>query len=75
VIVQATAPKATLQERLRRRAATGKDASEADLAVLQYQLDTSEPLTSAEAGSAVTVNTDADVDPSAVVREFMRLRE
>lgn len=72
VIVQATAPREMLQERLRRRAADGKDASEADLAVLQHQLDTSEQLTSDEARSAVIVSTDSEVDLSAIVLEMRR---
>lgn len=67
VIVQAMAPQETLEVRLRRRAAAGKDASEADLAVLRYQLGTSEPLTADEATSAVTVNTDSEVDVAAIV--------
>lgn len=72
VIVQATAPPEILEERLRRRAAAGKDASEADLAVLRYQLETSEQLTSDEARSAVTVNTDSEVDPASIVLEMRR---
>jgi hypothetical protein len=72
VIVQATAPQEILEERLRQRAAVGKEASEADLAVLRYQLDTSEQLTADEARSAVIVNTDSDVDPSSVVLEIRR---
>ena len=37
-------PVATLRERIVQRARAGGDASEADLAVLQHQLDTEEPL-------------------------------
>jgi len=37
-------PVATLRERIVQRSHEGKDASEADLAVLQHQLDTEEPL-------------------------------
>ena len=74
VIVQATASQETLEKRLRRRVAAAEDASEADLAVLRYQLDTSEPLTFDEARSAVTVNTDSEIDPSAIVREMRRCR-
>jgi uncharacterized protein len=37
-------PVATLRERIMQRACAGSDASEADLAVLQHQLDTDEPL-------------------------------
>ena len=69
VIVQATAPQRTLEKRLRQRAAAGKDASEADRAVLHHQLATSEPLTAEEARLAVTVNTSSETDPSSVVLE------
>lgn len=75
VIVQATAPQEILEERLRQRAAAGKEASEADLAVLRYQLDAREQLTSDEARSAVIVNTDSDVDPSAIVLQIRRCAE
>ena len=39
---------ATLRERIVQRARSGGDASEADLAVLQHQLDTEEPLATDE---------------------------
>lgn len=71
-IVQVTAPQRTLEERLRRRAAAGRDASEADLSVLRHQLATSEQLTADEARMAVIVNTDSEVDPSSVVLEVRR---
>jgi aminoglycoside phosphotransferase family enzyme/predicted kinase len=41
-------PLATLRERIVQRARSGGDASEADLAVLQHQLDTEEPLAADE---------------------------
>ena len=72
VIVQATAPQRTLEKRLWQRAAAGKDASEADLAVLQHQLATSEPLTADEARLAVTLDTGCEVDPSEIVLEVRR---
>jgi predicted kinase len=72
VIVQATAPLATLEQRLGRRAAAGNDASEADLEVLRYQLGTHEPLIAEELPSAVTVNTDSRVDLSSVVLAMRR---
>lgn len=72
VIVQATAPQRTLEERLRQRRAAGKDASEADLAVLRHQLETSELLTANEARRAVTVNTGSEVDLSSIVLEVRR---
>jgi uncharacterized protein len=67
VIVEAAAPVPVLRERLRQRAATATDASEADLAVLEYQLGRAEPLNAEERRSAVTVDTTAEVDPGHVV--------
>jgi hypothetical protein len=72
VIVQTTATQRTLEERLRQRRAAGKDASEADLAVLRHQLETSELLADNEARLAVTVNTGSEVDPSSIVLEVRR---
>ena len=43
-ILDIQADPATLRERIVSRAAQGKDASEADLRVLEYQIETSEPL-------------------------------
>lgn len=72
VIVQAMASLPTLEQRLRSRAAAGKDASEADLEVLRHQFGTKEPLTAEEIPSAVTVNTDSEVDLSSVVIAMRR---
>lgn len=47
-ILACEAPVETLRERIRARAAAGRDASEADLAVLARQLATADPLTPAE---------------------------
>ncbi len=65
-IIQAFAPVDVLEQRLARRAAAGKDASEADLAVLRHQLRTQEPLTPDESGSAIIVDTEAEIDPAAL---------
>lgn len=70
VLVQATAPLAVLQERVQRRAVAGSDASEADLVVLQHQLDAAQPPSSGELASAVTVATDTDVDIAAVMAQI-----
>jgi hypothetical protein len=52
---------------LRARAAAGKDASEADLAVLQHQLDTVEPLDANERTSTLSVGADSEVDIATIV--------
>jgi len=60
VIVHADAAVNTLAERIRRRAETRRDASEADLAVLEHQLATADALETGEC--AIAVDTDSDVD-------------
>ncbi len=50
---------ATLRERIRQRAQQGGDASEADLAVLQHQLETQEPLAPDELGAVVALDDTA----------------
>ena len=50
---------ATLRERIRQRAQRGSDASEADLAVLQHQLETQEALAPDELGAVVAVDNAA----------------
>lgn len=69
-IVQASAPPEILKERLRRRAAAGKDASEADLAVLAYQLSVHEALTADELNHATVIDTNSDIDIAAVIQEI-----
>ena len=59
------APEAVLRERVRRRAAQGGDASEADEAVLHSQLAHREPLTPDEAEHALAIDTRQPVDWSA----------
>jgi aminoglycoside phosphotransferase family enzyme/predicted kinase len=49
-------PVATLRERIVARARTGGDASEADLGVLQHQLDTEDPLAADEQAAVVRVD-------------------
>ncbi|MBN8765385.1 MAG: aminoglycoside phosphotransferase [Thiobacillus sp. SCN 64-317] len=49
-------PVATLRERIVRRAQAGGDASEANLAVLQHQLDTGEALDASEQAERVSID-------------------
>jgi predicted kinase len=58
VILDCTASPAELRKRVRQRAAAGRDASEANLEVLERQLATEEPLDRAERRHAVTVDTE-----------------
>ncbi|HWR77663.1 MAG TPA: AAA family ATPase [Thiobacillus sp.] len=49
-------PVATLRERILKRARAGNDASDADLAVLQHQLNTEEPLAADEQADIVSID-------------------
>ncbi len=54
-ILDFAVPVSTLRERIVQRARAGTDASEADLAVLQHQLDTAEPLDKDEAAETIQI--------------------
>ncbi len=58
VILECTASPEELRKRVRERGQARRDASEADLAVLEHQLATEEPLDHAERRHAVTVDTE-----------------
>lgn len=55
-----TASRATLAARVAARAARGRDASDADTAVLARQIEHADPLTGAEAAIAIRFDTDCD---------------
>ncbi|KVT60414.1 kinase [Burkholderia ubonensis] len=67
VILDFAASPATLFARVAARAAEGRDASDADTAVLARQLAQAEPLSAAE--RALAVRFDTDVEPAAYERE------
>ncbi len=71
VILDCTAAPTELRRRIRARARTGRDASEADIAVLENQLLTHEPLDYAERRAAVAVDTERDI-PYARLAERIR---
>lgn len=60
-ILDCTASPSELRRRIRARARGGRDASEADVAVLEHQLRTAERLDRAERRHAVTVDTERDI--------------
>ncbi len=64
VIIDCSAPVKTLQDRIRRRAAEQKDASDADLAILQQQLDDHDELNEGERQFAIPAATDEITDQS-----------
>jgi hypothetical protein len=65
-ILHCTADEARLRERVASRSASGADASEADLNVLERQLQYREPLTAEERAFAIDVVTDGPVDANAL---------
>ena len=73
-IVACTASRATLEKRVARRAAKGKDASDATLDVLAAQFRHVERLTVAERDSAIEADTDVDADVEAVAAFIRRRR-
>ncbi|HET8759679.1 MAG TPA: AAA family ATPase [Nitrospiria bacterium] len=73
VILAAQAPESVLRERIVARAQHGRDASDADLAVLDGQLRSMDPLATDEQGIAVTVDTARALDPAWLV-EAIRAR-
>ena len=60
-ILDCAASPAELRRRIRARANKGRDASEADLAVLERQLSTAEPFDRTERRHVVTVDTERDI--------------
>lgn len=68
VIVEATAPPALLRERIANRA---RGASDADLAVLEHQLDTWQPLTADESADALRVDTGIPLDRDELMVQLM----
>jgi aminoglycoside phosphotransferase family enzyme/predicted kinase len=66
VLIDIEAREATLRERVALRAREGRDASDADLAVLDHQLRTAEALGADEHADALAWNGDDPVEPSQV---------
>ncbi|MDH3286877.1 MAG: AAA family ATPase [Betaproteobacteria bacterium] len=77
VVLHFDAPEKVLRERVTRRAASGSDASEADLSVLERQMEFTEPLSPEERLAAITIDTrGTDHTPAwrAVMRKISRSR-
>jgi aminoglycoside phosphotransferase family enzyme/predicted kinase len=68
LILDFKAPAETLRARIAQRAAAGRDASEADLAVLERQLQRREPLDDAELERAVMISPDKPVDTRQILQ-------
>jgi aminoglycoside phosphotransferase family enzyme/predicted kinase len=72
-LLDCVASPAELRRRIRARARHGRDASEADLAVLDRQLWTADPLDRAERRHAVTVDTDRDIRYAEIAARLRRI--
>lgn len=70
-ILDCQAPVEVLRERVAARQARGSDASEADVQVLERQLDWQEPLTAHEQGLALRVDTTQAVDADRLTRSWL----
>jgi hypothetical protein len=70
VILNVTAPETLLRERVKQRMQHGRDASEADIAVLENQLRNSEPLDAAELAATIEVDTEQAENAQALVQRL-----
>ena len=68
-LLDCTAPEQVLRDRIRRRTENRDDASDADQAVLEYQLGNFDPLSEAEGTTVVTLQHDSD--PDLVIRDIL----
>jgi predicted kinase len=59
-LIECHAPEAVLRERVARRTVANRDASDADLAVLEHQLHTREPPAEQEQPQRLATDTDLD---------------
>lgn len=78
LIISLKADEATLRRRLKKRMDEGEKVAEADLKVLELQLQTHEPLEGEELTCSVTVDTDAPAASQTLVkliRDHLRLGE
>jgi uncharacterized protein len=71
-ILDCVAPEEVLRRRIAARAAESRDASEANLEVLDHQLAEQDPLGGDEQRAAIRVPTDAPVDASALLSALAR---
>jgi hypothetical protein len=74
VFVDATAHETTLISRLESRGAAGRDASDADVDVLRFQIASADALTEQELSRTVGVATDRDVDIDNVVKRVFGVK-
>ena len=73
-ILDCTADEGELRRRVGARLGAGRDASEADLAVLERQIAFREPLDSQERSMAIGAATDGPLRPDLMVEQWKRMR-
>ncbi len=71
IVLDCRAPEAVLRARVSARGIKRKDASEADLGVLEHQLRAREPLTRREAACTIAVDTDRPYTPADLVAQIL----
>ncbi len=73
VFVDTKAGRSVLEQRLRQRETEGRDASEADTEILNFQLDVADPLAADELERTVCVVTDGTVDTDLILKSIRSL--
>ncbi len=72
VILEIVAPAPILEERIRARSREGGDASEADIAVLRYQLEHLQVLTEEEKECCIQIDSSVETDYASLLEEIQR---
>lgn len=75
VILYCHAGEATLRQRILQRAAAGGDASEADIKVLEYQLQHQQPLSENEKNRCLWIDTEQPLDPKILMHDIRSLTD
>ena len=72
IILDYQAPEAMLRTRIAQRMHEGRDASDADLAVLEHQLANHEPLTAAEMAYTLTIAADQPLELTRIIHGLIK---
>jgi len=75
VILDCQAPVSVLSSRVTQRLEMGMDASEANTAVLQHQLETAQSLDVSERERSLSVETQSDIDVDAVIKHLLHKQD
>ena len=74
ILIELQAPPDVLETRLRDRAASAQDPSEANIAVLEHQYGIVEPVSDAEGAEVLTCTNSVDIDIDGLVIAIRKLR-